>query len=358
MYTIKKKTLILLALLLALSPLAAEIKIGFTGYLDADVVTDFKGNHTAAHEFDLSMGLDFGSGVKVTLSATSYSGRVPAVGQDAADRWTDILFDGLNVALKDKLGAGTTIELIDVGFQYGKMDAYYFYKRLSLITPEAYLRGAAFSKESGKNAFRVLAGLDGGDKAILSGSAKLSGLSVMATYMETAYDPGTGGIGLLSFGATCEGLPAGIKLIAGFLTPVVAGTPEFGDAALNLAASFSVSLGGNFSLAGFFLFTKDDYGINGNILNVVPGTGGVGAFEQILAYVEPGYKISKHLAVGLPLEWHKWDGVSDKQIWIVPTLYIYPVDGVEIWLWGQAVLHSTSGADPDFYAGIESIIKF
>ncbi len=91
---------------------------------------------------------------------------------------------------------------------------------------------------------------------------------------------------------------------------------------------------------------------------MVPGTGGIGAFEQILAYVEPGYKLSKYLAVGLPLEWHKWDGVSDKQIWIVPTLYIYPVDGVEIWLWGQAVLHSTSGAAPDFYAGLESIIKF
>ena len=80
--------------------------------------------------------------------------------------------------------------------------------------------------------------------------------------------------------------------------------------------------------------------------------------ENLLAYVEPGYAITDYFALGLPLEYHFWGGDKDytpasrledpedddserisdgkSQIWAVPTLYFYPAEGSEIWVWYQA----------------------
>ena len=354
-----KKLIIMFAIVCAVLPLSAEIKVGFTGMLDADISTDFKGAYNTSQEFDLGMNLDFGSGVSVGFFATAVQGRVPAAGTDATNRWPAFAFDGITVTLKDKLGKGTTVEIMDLVIQYGMMDSYYFYKRLSLITPETFLRGASFAKDIGSMIYKIVLGADASEKVIASGALKISKLNVMATYYEQSFTHATDGlIGLLSLGAVVDGLPAGIKLTAGFLAPVVDGTPEFGDAAINLSASFSIPLTKKASLAGYVLFTRDDYGINENVLNLNKSGVSMGAFEQFLAYVEPGIKLSEYFAVGLPLEYHKWDGLDDKQIWVVPTLYFYPVSGVEIWLWGQAVIHSTSGMDPDYYAGLETIVKF
>jgi len=225
-----------------------------------------------------------------------------------------------------------------------------YYKRLSIITPETFLRGAAFAMSSEKIEYKVMAGVDGDKDAVISGNIKFSGLDIMASYKQRAFTLDNTNRGALALGATFEGLPAGIKLTAGFISPVIEGTPEFGDAALNLSVSFSLSPGGNLSLAGYLLYTMDDEGINENYLGV--------ALEEFLAYVEPGVKLSDYLSFGLPIEFHKFHASDVKeQIWIVPTLYIYPVKGVEIWLWAQAILYTESG-DPDFYGGLETIVRF
>jgi len=110
-------------------PLAA-VKVSFSGDLDADLMADFKGGYLAAHEFGLGMNLDFGSGVSAGFCAASTFGRVPAAGENPTNRWTSLDFDGLTVTLSDKLGTGSSVELIDLVYQYGSMDAYYYYKIL------------------------------------------------------------------------------------------------------------------------------------------------------------------------------------------------------------------------------------
>jgi len=345
-----KKIIIVLIVLLSVLPLTAT-KVSVSGLLDADVTTDFKGGYTAGHELDLTLSVDLLNGVSVDLFTTAINGRVPAAGaaMDGATRWGNMVFDGVTLKLKDKLGKGSTVSLIDLVFQYGGMDAYYFYKRLSIITPETFLRGASFSKTSTNMSYSVLAGADSEKGAIISGSIKFGGISLLASFYEKKLNNAP----ILSVGVVVENLPLSGKLIIGGIVPVIDGSMETANSALNLAYSFSLGLGPQWSLAGMVMYTDDAYGVDNAVFGV--------NYENLLIYMEPGIKFSKYVAVGLPVELHKWIATAastkeGEELWIVPTLYFYPTDGVEIWVWGQVVL--AEGAEPGYFGGLETIVKF
>jgi hypothetical protein len=75
--------------------------------------------------------------------------------------------------------------------------------------------------------------------------------------------------------------------------------------------------------------------------------------DDLLIYIEPGISLNDVFAAGLPLEFHQLD---TEQFWAVPTLYLYPASGAEIWLWAGGVFPDKG--DASFSAGSEVIVNF
>ncbi len=353
----RKIFLVMVIVLLGTASLLA-VDISVSGFLDADIVTDFKGNYFAGNEFDLTLGIKFTSNVSVFFYATAYSGRVPAAGPEAGSRFPDLAFDGVALEVTDALSKGDKVTVNDLAFQFGKLDGYYFYKRLSIITPETFARGIAYSMSVGGGTLSTYLGVDKGTMgAIVAASFELGSISLIASY----YEQGVSSIStartapFLPVGMVVKGLPLSGKLTIGGVLPVDGGSLEIKNSSFNIVYDFNTSLGGSLSLAGMLMYSDDSTGLNSTVFGS-QCLAGIN-FENILIYLEPGISLSKKVAFGLPVEYHKMnDTVGTEQIWIVPTLYFYPASGVEVWVWGQVVLQDK--AEPLYFSGIESIVKF
>jgi hypothetical protein len=84
-------------------------------------------------------------------------------------------------------------------------------------------------------------------------------------------------------------------------------------------------------------------------------------FDEGFFYIEPGYTFNDYIGVGLPIEFHarELDVEKDEEVWLVPTLYVYPAKNVQWWIWGQMVNYlADADVDPAFYAGSEIIVTF
>jgi hypothetical protein len=358
---------------------AAKPAVEFGGYLDSDVWTNFRGDFFSNDELDLWMDVVFSEKVSASVCATIFNGSVPAryglpggssttrhiVGVDTLfldtiditehySRWVSVLFDGVSLSYASPFGTFTVGDLV---YQYGGF-SYYFYKRLSMITPENFTRGIQYTLGGDKVSQDILIGsadadhygdIVGATSIALGENASLGVYyGLRGSVVESFESVGEAFVGTELSGSLGEMLE--LKLDVGYRN-----VPKEGDTAVTRANTFALLVEpaltfGDFSTA-FSVYTFIDPDTT--------GTNPVG--DEFYAYVEPGYAFTDHFAVGLPLEIHAGDTedfTGTGSFWVVPTFYVYPTDGVEWWLWGQAVAYLDGTTERDLALGSEIIVEF
>lgn len=364
---------------------AAKPEVGFGGYLDSDVWTDFAGNFYSNDELDLWMDLTFSENVSASVCATIASGSVPAgpglpggtdrslqiVGVDTLfldtvvitddyTRWVSVAFDGVSLSYASPFGTFTVGDLV---YQYGGF-GYYFYKRLSMITPENFTRGIQYTL--------------GGERVsqdILIGSADADGVGDIVGATSLSFGDNAGlGVYYGVRGSVVEGFETSGRLYTGLELNAALGEAlalkfDLGYRNVPIDRDTAKTRAGAYTLLFEPTFTAGDFSTALSVYTFIdPDTSGANPVgDEFYAYVEPGYAFSDAFAVGLPLEIHteEMDSFAETgSFWAVPTFYIYPADGVEWWLWGQAAV-PLSDKDPAGEAreqgwalGSEIIIEF
>lgn len=354
----------LLAVCVMVGSLKAQPELSYSGYLDADVWSDLAGNFYSNSELDLGLTFQFSDKVSANLYITMLSGGIPAGYGANSDRWASADFDGFDVTYESAYG---TFSVGDLVYQFGGFN-YYFYKRLSMITPESFTRGIQYSNTFGPVTQTFLVGaadLDANTGDILGTSEVALGeeQAVTAVY-------GVRGSALEDFGSGFD-IQAGLQYTGSFgeMLSMKADVGYLGIAGeersnvITLLAEPSVSMG-QFSVAGSFYYMMDSDSINDQIALASALVGEdpeylFGLGDEMFAYVEPGYSFNDVIAAGLPLEYHAGllDDEDDNSFWVVPTLYVYPTDGVEWWIWGQVVVPQGEG-DNAYGLGSEIIVNF
>ncbi len=345
---------------------AASPQIDFNGYLDADVWADLKGRYYVNSELDLGMSLKFNDKICAHVYATANSannasipGRVPAGIGNPSDRWLEFKFDGFDLTFLSPIG---TFSVGDLVYQYGKFN-YYYYKRLSMITPESFTRGVRYSFGNDHIAQEVTAGISdlGETIADVQGVTNLT----LAEKHLLSLSYGIQNNSMLSFSA-------GSKIFTG-----IEYLGKFGEI-LNLKADFGyinfpgeerknlftllvepLLCFGRFTTAmtAYTMFDPDSANTD------LAASPLLGISDEFFFYIEPGFAFTEIFAVGLPLEIHGMDleNKDDNAFWVVPTFYIYPKENVQWWLWGQVVVPVASkftGADLLYGIGSEIIVSF
>jgi hypothetical protein len=348
-----KKLISSLVLSGAVATFAAP-EVNFSGYLDADVWADLKGKYFANSELDLGLEVKFSDKVSAHVYSTVLGGAIPAGTAAPEDRWVDVKFDGIDLTYASKVGTFTVGDLV---YQYGKFN-YYYYKRLSMITPESFTRGIKYSLGNDLITQELSLGVSDlndvtgdlygstsvtfGENASLGVYYGIRGSSQLSFKEGTNFFAGTEFSG--SFGDALK-----IKADVGFNN--FAGVERKSTISLLLEPTLTL---GSFSTA-----------LTGYML-IDPDTADLSAFklgDEAFVYIEPGYTFNDYLGVGLPLEIHGFDKENelDNQFWTVPTFYVYPTANVQWWIWGQMVVPMFDGVTKDDFAfglGSEIIVTF
>ncbi|MBD3418610.1 MAG: hypothetical protein GF398_00685 [Chitinivibrionales bacterium] len=362
-------------LLLAITLVQAEgPDVSFSGYLDSDVWTDFEGNFYTNDELDLGLNVAFSEKISadvfvtiLTSNAPSGRGSIPAGDGHPAERWVSVAFDGVGINYESDFGTFTVGDLV---YQYGGFN-YYFYKRLSMITPENFTRGVQYSIGSDAFTQTVLVGVtdmsgSSGDIIGASEFAFSQELGLALYYGVRGEVVGGFGYGSDLFAGTefngSFGEAISVKLDIGFqnfatvddsgMTIMDGDDPKrFSTIALLLEPGLSLDKLST-ALSVYYVVDPDESGH-------YPG-----ADEQFFAYVEPGFAFTDVFALGLPLEVHSGglaeDLVDTGEFWVVPTGYIYPFEKVEWWIWagGYFPFDADIGGDPYYALGSEIIVNF
>jgi hypothetical protein len=353
-----KKVAVAVGLCWVVASAAPEVE--FSGYLDADVWADMTGNYFANSELDLGMGLKFSDKVAAHVYATVWSiydmaspGSIPAGYGSPSGRWLNMKFDGFDITFET--GAGT-FAVGDLVYQYGKFN-YYLYKRLSMITNESFSRGVQYSVGGDMFSQQLLFGVSdlgntitdvqGVSKLAFSDALSLDVYYGMQNDWMTEFKMGSdfyaGAEFLGSFGDMFA-----LKFDLGYKN--LAGEDRSNVLSLLLEPTLTA---GNFStaLTAFYMSDGDENANGGDMLGIM---------DEMFFYVEPGYSFTDNFAAGLPIEYHAKDleNENDNEFWLVPTLYIYPFENVQWWLWGQFAKPLADGADMYFGAGSEIIVEF
>ena len=82
--------------------------------------------------------------------------------------------------------------------------------------------------------------------------------------------------------------------------------------------------------------------------------------ENLMVYVEPAFFITDYFSIGIPVEYHSYPDLSAfarNETWIVPTLYFYPAEDMEIWLWVQTT-YNIEASSINQFVGLEAIWEF
>lgn len=357
--SIKKRLVGLVVGMSFLAAVAEEPAVSFTGYLDADVWGDLTGAYYTNNELDLGMTLTLSAKVSAHVYATVWSangehtGSVPAGVAPPNERWLPILFDGYDITYQSDIGTFTVGDLV---YQYGKFN-YYFYKRLSMITPESFTRGIKYSFGSGMVSQDFTAGISdlNSSTADIQGSTNLTfgETGSLGIYYGVKNDARMGfkeGSDLYAgaeyLGSIGENIS--VKADVGYLN--MPGDEGTNVVSLLLEPMLTV---GSFSTAftGFVMFDGD------TLVNSVPL---FNLADEMFFYVEPGYTFSDLIGAGLPLEFHAGNmtNKNDDMVWVVPTLYIYPQEKVQWWIWGQVVIPTAEDSDMAYGIGSEIIVTF
>ncbi len=340
--------------------ICAAPQVSFNGYLDADIWGDMTGRYYANSELDLGMALKFSEDVSAHVYATVWSangstpGGIPARYAPPDERWLPVLFDGFDVTYATPIGTFTAGDLV---YQYGKFN-YYYYKRLSMITPESFTRGLRYSVGGKTVTQELLIGIAdrNGSTADVQGVTSFAlGISQsLGIYYGMKNDALTGfseGTGMYAGAEYRGGIGEflSIKADAGYMSPP--GDDERTHlVSLLLEPVLTI---GRFSAAftGFLMLDGDSLYNSASLLDLG---------DEMFFYVEPGYSIGDHLTAGLPLEYHAADlsNDDDNAFWVVPTLYVYPFKDVQWWIWGQVVKYMSGGTKNDYGFGSEIIVSF
>lgn len=361
----------------------AGVSLSSGGYLDSDIWSDLKGNFYTNDELDLGTIVSFGDSGKVQahVYTTVRGGVVPAGYGEPADRWVALLFDGVDITFTTPIGS---FAVGDLAYQYGKF-SYYFYKRQSMITPESFTRGLKWSLERESFSTSILAGAADTPDEILgfhyvvqsdSAGDTLEVLTeeALASEGNAADLGGSTTIGLGSAGSLSlyYGLRSDMKI--GFKeSGLVYGGLEYKASFFEEALGVKFDLGvrslpgaeratlvslllepslkvGKFSVAATYYQVIDPDETGASLVG-----------EDMFVYLEPGFSFTDMVAAGLPLELHANGPTSELAdngaFWVVPTLYVYPFEKVQWWLWGQAVVPLGEG-DVGFGLGSEIIVEF
>jgi hypothetical protein len=355
----KNAVLLGLACLLAGESLAqtSRRRIGFSGYVDGDFSTTVASDlsdpaHATGLEADLTTTVTFTPRLSAFVYTTLNDGAVPS--QGAGNTWDDLNFDG--VAVHWRYTRATTVMIGDLTSGSGYF-SYYRNKRTAAVVGEERVRGAGFRN----GGLQVQTGVS---QDSLGSAENWSTyvewrrpINSVMTWMPSArYTAGVDHAWPFELGVTFEG--------------------RF-EQQLKVDAHFGMNYWNNDRDAGTVVLIEPSYAYDRYLFSAtlfyndkgeVPAPNSVrqtvtGAFlDDFLVYVEPAYTLDKTFAVGLPLEFHNPSlTVSrDESLWLVPTLYVYPVQGAEWTVWAKATkpLRSGSGGYPDYGAGSEILFRF
>jgi hypothetical protein len=357
MFRKKASAALLLGTALLTTSALAQPKLSVSGFLDADVWTNFAGNFYTNNELDVGMTLEFSEKVSAHVYATTLYGAIPAGGgyaSDSTSRWSGVAFDGFDITFASDVG---TFAVGDLVYQYGKFN-YYLYKRRSMITPETFIRGVSYSIGGDKIGQTVMMGVSDTDisTADIVGSTSISlgeGSDVGVYYgVRSSMMDGFEKSGKAFIGAQYTGSVGEVLAIKADV-----GLKVFGEKEKSIAVPLLIEpvlTLGSFTTALSVYYNIDpdsavDYSKEG-------------APEQFFAYVEPGYAFNDMIAAGLPLEIHSLGKVSEMedagQFWAVPTLYVYPFEKVQWWIWGQVIAPFAKDKDLSYGLGSEIIVEF
>jgi hypothetical protein len=350
----------------------AAPEVSYSGYLDADGWADFTGKYYTNTELDLGLTVKFSDAVSAHVYATAngvYStmtdsnkyvmvsgkGNVPAGYGVPNERWLTMNFDGFDITYASPIG---TFAVGDIVYQFGKFN-YYIYKRKSMITTESFSRGIKYTIGNKTISQDLQIGI--ADKDLyttdVNGATNITfaeGQGVGLYYgmrgsSQVAFKDGTDFFAGLEYkGSFGEALA--LKLDVGYNSCI------FDSKRKNFTTILvepSLSLG-SFTTAATAFFSLDI----AKEENLSAAKFGLG--DEMFFYVEPGYTFNDHFGIGLPLEYHDplIDVDNDGAFWVVPTFYIYPIENVQWWLWGQVVKYTDKDADNAFGFGSEIIVTF
>jgi hypothetical protein len=323
-------------------------KVYVTGDVDADMAVGFG---QAGSGFGYALDVNFTFGVSLGKASaelyltvtTGDAGDLPAGGSTGGKWWPYAAFDGAAIMVAD-IGGFLSLDVFDYVTDIGSV-SYYWLKNYPLAAPTMYPRGLQAHVAIGEgNEVVVGAGIDDGDTYLFSGSVSvkdgLFSLGAAASY-------NTGSYNFVTLGAALA-VHELLNVVVGTVMPVSG--KKF---AIHGGVEGSLGISDSLSLA-YSVFGGTDSTSRTDVF-------GDRFVETLLVYAEPGYSFSEEFTIGLPLEYHLFgstiNGESSSEVWVVPTLYFYPAEGMEIWLWGQSVF-GIGDSEPSLFAGTEIIFSF
>lgn len=351
----------------------AAPEVSFSGYLDADGWADFTGKYYTNTELDLGLTVKFSDAVSAHVYATAnglYStmvddsgfvrpsgvGSIPAGYGVPNERWLTMNFDGFDITYTSPIG---TFAVGDIVYQFGKFN-YYIYKRKSMITTEAFSRGIKYTVGNEKISQDLQIGIAdkdfyttdvNGATNITFAEGQSAGLyyGMRGSSQVSLNDGADLFIGLEYKGSF--GDPLALKLDVGYNSFISADGKRKNFTAILVEPSLSL---GNFTTAATAFFSLD----KAKEENLSAEKLGLG--DEMFFYVEPGYMFNDYIGLGLPLEYHdpNMDIEKDGAFWVVPTFYIYPIENVQWWIWGQVVKYADKDTDNAYGFGSEIIVTF
>jgi hypothetical protein len=311
-----------------------------------DAAADMHGNVWNNDDNTVILGVKFSETVSGFLGATIITGKIPAGAGNPSSRWPAILYDGAWLAWK--VNETRTVTAVDLVYQFGRFN-YYFLKTRSMLSAETFLRGAQLTEGFGKTSLDVYAGSKDADRCL--GYAAVWTLPLGNNSLRVLHNLDS------YYGLDMRPSMTGAEF-----------TGEFGKLKLKADLGWHADLAGLADAQGFNLLMEpvltisDKVSIAAALYGQAEKNGymtGKFGFDDWFVYVEPGYAVTPSVALGLPLEMHEPDihAADDEALWVVPTLYLYPADKTQWWLWGQMVMPMGEG-DPEFYVGSEVIYSF
>ena len=325
-----------------------EVKDHFslTYHLDMDVWADNHGNYFKNDYSKVYFNTEFSDKFSVHFGLFFHEGGIPAGGHEPDGHLFEPEYYGLWMKWKDAFN-GVNLTLGDIHPKFGRF-SYYCLKTKAMIMGTRYIRGVQINKDFEWAELDVYIGSE--NESNIFGTAVKLNVPITENHhfdVFTAFD----------FDQTENSRPfwSGIEFVGsmGILDIKAdlgyAGVAENDD--IENATSFliepAIALGENGSLCTSFFYQIDDSGV------------WEGAYDNMFFYIEPGYSINPKFALGLPIEYHEpdVDTDDDESIWLVPTAYIYPIEGVEIWAWGMMSQATAADSDPEFSIGLELILN-
>jgi hypothetical protein len=336
---------------------APRRKIGFSGFVDADVATSAGTSlqnpaYTSGLEADLTTTVMFSPRLSAFVYTTLNDGSVPS--QGAGNTWTDLRFDG--VAVNWRTTRETTVMVGDLTTGTGYFN-YYRHKRIAAAVSESKLRGAGI--RSGGLVVET------GVKADSTGPTKKwdtyaewrkSVNSVMTWTPSARYTAGVEDAWPFELGVTFEGKFENLlKVNAHFGLNYWNNDYDAGTVVL-IEPSYTYDRY-TFS-ATFFYNDKGEVPAPNSVQQTVTGV----HVDDFLFYVEPAYAIDNVFAAGLPLEYHNRSLTADRDesFWVVPTLYVTPAKGAlwSVWVKVAKPFREGNAGKPYYGAGSEISFRF